>query len=102
MSMKNVHNNKRKCCNSGSNIQKRICHQPQLIYQVKAVEVSLGNYHYFGKTYNSSVEERLESGWMNKNHMGTHWRRNHLRGRKKQKLGKWLRLPIGRSVSGKL
>lgn len=68
MSTKIVHNKKRKCVNSGSNRQKRNRRQPQLIYQVKAIEVSPRKYHYFAKTYNSQVEERLESGWMDKNY----------------------------------
>ena len=100
MLTKNVHNKKRKCSNAGSNIQKRNRREPQLkYYQLKAVEVSPRNYHYFGRTYNSRFEERLEIDWMDKNRLVSKWRKRHLRG---QKLGTWVRLPIGRSVAGKL
>ena len=101
MLTKNVHNKKRKCSNSGSNIQKRNRREPQLNYyhKLKAVEVSPGNYHYFGGTYNSRFEERLEIDWMNKYRLGSKWRKRHLRG---QKLGTWVKLPIGRSIAGKL
>ena len=102
MSTENVHDKKRKCPNFDSNKQKRNRRQPQRIYQVKAVEVSPGNYHYFGKIYNSKVEKRLESDWLEKNHLGVNWSKIHLRGRKNKKLGTWVRLPIGRSVAGTL
>ena len=101
MSTKNVHNKKRKCSNAGSNIQKRNRREPQLNYyhKLKAVKVSPRNYHYFGRTYNSRFEERLEIDWMNKYRLGSKWRKRHLRG---QKLGTWVKLPIGRSIAGKL
>ncbi len=37
-----------------------------LIYMVKETKVSDGVYHYFDRTKNSRVEERLQVNWMSK------------------------------------
>ena len=103
MSTKNVNNKKRKCSNSDSTIKKRNRRQLQPnYYQLKAVEVSSRNYHYFGRTYNSRVEERVEIDWMNKYHLGPTWRKRELRGQKKERLGTWVRLPICRRLPKKI
>ena len=49
-----------------------------------------------------TVEERLEIDWMNKYHLGSKWRKRYLRGQKKQKLGTWVRLPLGRRLPKKI
>jgi len=66
-----------------------------LIYQVKAVKVSRGVYHYFGRTKTSQIEERLTPEWMTDNHMSSSWRKNRLRGKKQKLLGKWKLVPVG-------
>ncbi len=104
MSTEDIDSKKRKCCcyNSDSNRKKRNRRQSNRIYQIKAVAVSPGHYHYFGRNYNGNDEKRLEIDWMNKNNLGFRWRKHHLRGQKNQKLGTWVRFPIGGSAAGKL
>ena len=66
-----------------------------LIYQVKAVKVGRGVFHYFGRTKNSQLSERLTPEWMNENCMSSSWRKNRLRGKRNKNLGKWKLVPIG-------
>jgi len=66
-----------------------------LIYQVKAVKVGRGIFHYFGRTKNSQSSERLTPEWMNENCMSGSWRKNRLRGKRNKQLGKWKLVPIG-------
>jgi hypothetical protein len=93
---------KRWCDNSDSNRKKRNRRQSNRIYQIKAVAISPGYYHYFGRNYKCIHEQRLETDWMNKNNLGPRWRKHHLLGQKKKKLGTWVRFPIGASAAGKL
>ena len=63
-----------------------------LIYMVKATEVSVGVYHYFGRTKDSRTEERLTVRWMRQNHMIDSWRKNNLRGNDGEKLNQWVKV----------
>ena len=66
-----------------------------LIYQVKSVRISRNTFHYFGRTKNSQIEERLTPQWMNDNDMGNSWRKHKLRGKKDKNVGKWVVVPVG-------
>jgi len=66
-----------------------------LIYQVKSVRIGRGTFHYFGRTKNSQVDERLTPQWMNDNGMRNSWRKHKLRGKRNKNVGKWVVVPVG-------
>lgn len=85
---------KRKTNNVSTQDDKRTRTQ-DLIYHVKAVKVSRGVYHYFGRTKTSQTEELLTHEWMTENCMSCSWRKSKLRGKRQKYLGKWKIVPVG-------
>jgi len=70
----------------------------ELIYKVQCVQVGRGNFHYFGKTLNGQLKERLQPSWMRANGMSDSWRKHKLRGKR---LNKWTVVPIGKTTEEK-